>query len=228
MSSDDTRGRLLETAWRMMREDPHGASMARIAGEAGVSRQAVYLHFHSRAGLLLALVRWIDDREQVRARFIEASKLATPLLILEADIRSWLDYLPRLHPVAIFMASHRGDPEAQAAWNDRMSELEKVFRAPLSALHRSGRLRAGVSVEKGVALVRAVASIHTWHYLVQECGYEQRDAVENILSAVRGALLGADSTKSPLQRRSSANAAVRKAEPSKPRRKVEAGRRGRS
>ena len=36
-------------------------TLGRVAAEAGVSRQAVYLHFGSQTRLLLALVTWIDE-----------------------------------------------------------------------------------------------------------------------------------------------------------------------
>jgi AcrR family transcriptional regulator len=191
MSSEATREQLLETAWRLFRSDPAAASMGRIAAEAGVSRQAVYLHFQNRAGLLLALVRWIDERERIAAQFEVAAKLPSPVEVLEADIRVWLEYLPRLHPVPSFLARFDADPEARAAWNDRMTELEKIYRRPLRALQRAGKLREGLSLEHAVALVRGLASVHAWHYLVHECNWKEEAAVKSILCAVRGALLRA-------------------------------------
>lgn len=187
--SSATREQLLETAWRLFQSDPAAASMGRIAAEAGVSRQAVYLHFQSRAGLLLALVRWIDERERIAGQFEVASRQPAPLAVLEAQIRVWLDYLPRLHPVPSFLARFDADPEARSAWKDRMTELEKLYRPPLRALQRAGELREGLSLARSVDLVRGLASVHAWHYLVHECSWKQEAAVRAILSAVRGALL---------------------------------------
>jgi AcrR family transcriptional regulator len=191
MSSTTTREQLLETAWRLFQSDPAAASMGRIAAEAGVSRQAVYLHFQSRAGLLLALVRWIDERERIAAQFEVAARQPAPLAVLEAQIQVWLHYLPRLHPVPSFLARFDADPEARSAWNDRMTELEKIYRRPLRALQRAGELREGLSLEHSVDLVRGLASVHAWHYLVHESSWKQEAAVHAILSAVRGALLPA-------------------------------------
>ena len=188
VSSTGTRESLLEAAWLLLRRDPASASMARIAAEAGVSRQAVYLHFQSRAGLLLALVRWVDEREGVAERFGEALHARSPRAVLEAAARTWLDYLPRLHPVAHFLARSIDDAEAHAAWNDRMGELERIYRAPLRELHRSGKLRDGLSVEHAVALVRGVASVDAWHFLVHERTWKQELAVESLLTAIGGAL----------------------------------------
>jgi hypothetical protein len=39
-----------------------------VAREAGVSRQAVYLHFSSRASLFVAVVRHMDEQEDIRRR----------------------------------------------------------------------------------------------------------------------------------------------------------------
>jgi AcrR family transcriptional regulator len=187
--SSDTRSLLLETAWKLLRRNPSAAAMGQIAAAAGVSRQTIYLHFQSRAGLLLALVRWVDERERIAEEFAAAAKLSSPLESLEAHVRIWLDYMPRLHPVPSFLARYDADSEAKAAWDDRMAELEKLYRRPLRILHKNGDLAENMSVERAVALVRAVASVHAWYFLVHDCGWKQLDAVTGILHALRGALL---------------------------------------
>ena len=57
----ETRKRIVETAWRLL-VDQRGkaARMSDIAAAAGVSRQAVYLHFGSRSELLIAATRHGD------------------------------------------------------------------------------------------------------------------------------------------------------------------------
>ena len=179
---------MLEAGWRLMREDPNRATMARIAGEAGVSRQAAYLHFGSRAGLLLALVRWVDERERVFEQFAALSDGNDPWNVLEAYVTLWLDYLPRLHPVPGFLARAKEDSAARNAWKDRMLELEALYRTPIKALRRAGALRKGLTTEQGVELVRAVASVHAWEQLVHDQGWSQNRAVQSLWLAVRGAL----------------------------------------
>ena len=49
-------------------------SLARVAMEAGVTRQTVYLHFGSRSGLLLALVTWMDETGRFQALMAPALK----------------------------------------------------------------------------------------------------------------------------------------------------------
>jgi AcrR family transcriptional regulator len=50
----DARAAILDAARRLLEERGyHGIGLDAIGREAGVSRQAVYLHFRSKAGLLL-------------------------------------------------------------------------------------------------------------------------------------------------------------------------------
>ena len=190
VSSEATRESLLEAAWLLLRRDPDSASMARIAAEAGVSRQAAYLHFQSRAGLLLAVVRWVDEREGIAARLGEALSEKAPRAALGAVVHTWLDYLPRVHPVALFLSRSTADAEAHAAWDDRMSELEKVYRRPLRELHKNGELRDGLSADQAVALLRGIASVEAWHFLVHERDWPHERAVHAIIRAASGALFG--------------------------------------
>ena len=59
----DTRERIMETAWDLIRERGIAdLTVAEIAAAAGVSRQLVYFHFANRAGLLVAMTRHQDAR----------------------------------------------------------------------------------------------------------------------------------------------------------------------
>jgi AcrR family transcriptional regulator len=62
--SSDTRDAILEAAERLL-YSRESFSMAGVAKAAGVSRQAVYLHFSDRYGLLDAAVRRASDRSEL-------------------------------------------------------------------------------------------------------------------------------------------------------------------
>ena len=76
--SSDTRSRILEAAWKLL-EDGAGSEvrMSDIAKKAGISRQAVYLHFPKRADLLIAVTRYIDEANEVDARLAASRGAAT-------------------------------------------------------------------------------------------------------------------------------------------------------
>jgi len=101
-------------------------SMQEIAAAVGLTRQAVYVHFRSRGGLLVALVRRADDRADIHARFRHALQTEDPRRRLDAFLRVWFDFVPTIHPVASsLMRARADDPEAAAAWHDRMAALRR-------------------------------------------------------------------------------------------------------
>ena len=67
-----TRADILDVAWKLFAKKGSAVSMSEIADAAGLTRQAVYVHFRSRGGLLVALVRRADERADIYARFREA------------------------------------------------------------------------------------------------------------------------------------------------------------
>ena len=59
----ETRTKILDATWRLLVDAPVGTEvhMRDIAKEAGVSRQALYLHFESRTDLMIATVAYVDE-----------------------------------------------------------------------------------------------------------------------------------------------------------------------
>ena len=135
----DSRERILETAYQVVRE--HGASavtMAGIADAAGLSRQMVYVHFRSRAGLLTAMARDHDRRSGFAARVAAARELP-PAEALERLLRDWLAYVPEILPVARALEAAAITGEAGGdAWHNRMDDLHAADRRR----RRAGRARA--------------------------------------------------------------------------------------
>ena len=76
--SSDTRSRILEAAWKLLEDGAGGeVRMSDIAKKTGISRQAVYLHFPSRADLLIAVTRYIDEANEIDARLAASRSAAT-------------------------------------------------------------------------------------------------------------------------------------------------------
>src|SRR3954453_10907754 len=96
--SAETRARVLDAAWqRVLESGPAGVSVKDIAAAAGVSRQLVYFHYGSRAGLLAAMASHIDERSGFLAALAVARR-RQPREALEALLRAWCAYLPELLP----------------------------------------------------------------------------------------------------------------------------------
>lgn len=66
MSRNDSRPQILDAALALIaRRGEADVTMAEIAKAARVSRQAVYLNFADRGDLLLALVRYVDEKRSL-------------------------------------------------------------------------------------------------------------------------------------------------------------------
>lgn len=73
MSRDNskTRTRILKAALKLLEASQgQGVRMSDIARAASISRQALYLHFPSRADLLVATTRYLDEVNKVEERLV--------------------------------------------------------------------------------------------------------------------------------------------------------------
>ena len=58
----ETREKIMRATWKLLEKSGGaGVRMSDIAKAAGISRQAVYLHFPTRAELLTSTARYMDD-----------------------------------------------------------------------------------------------------------------------------------------------------------------------
>ena len=102
MSSEkkDTRTKILEATWNLL-EGGKGAavSMSDIAKKVGVSRQAVYLHFPSRAELLTETTHYIDVINKVDQRLVASRTATSGVARLEAFIEAAGNYIPLTYTI---------------------------------------------------------------------------------------------------------------------------------
>ena len=181
----NARAHILETAWRLVGERGlHAVTVADIAAASGVSRQLVYHHFESRAGLLVAMARHHDDASGFRARFVASREMA-PVEGLEALLRLWLAYVPLILPVAraLEAAVITGD-EGGAAWRDRMDDIHEAFRLAVERIAGAGRLARGWTVDGAADWIHARSHISTWQHLVADRGWPAAAYVERTVASI--------------------------------------------
>ena len=90
-----TRERILGNALDLIEATPDEVpSMSALARTTGISRQALYLHFPERASLLLALVEYVDEREDLHAE-VERVQAAPDG---PAQVRAWAEMQARRNP----------------------------------------------------------------------------------------------------------------------------------
>ncbi|GMG83514.1 TetR/AcrR family transcriptional regulator [Paralimibaculum aggregatum] len=187
----ETRRRILDAAWELL-EAPEGGEvrMSDIARAAGVSRQAVYLHFPTRAELLVAVTRHVDAVKGVDARLAASRAAGSGEARLDAFVAAWGGYIPEIHGVArALIALGRTDAAARAAWEGRLAAIREGCHAAVAALARDGRLAPGQSVEEATDLLSAILSVHNWEHLTRVCGWSQELYLRRIGALARQAML---------------------------------------
>jgi AcrR family transcriptional regulator len=180
-----TRLRLLDVTRQLVARQGARVTMVDVAREAGVSRQALYLHFSSRASLFVAVVRHMDEQDGIRRRCERALGKDDPIQALEAFLLAWLRYVVKIQPMAsALLASRHDDPDAMAAWDDRMGELRTGFRHATRRLASAGLLRDGLDAGTAADLAWAMTSIPVWEQLTTDCGRTAADVQRRLTRAV--------------------------------------------
>ena len=193
MSSDnpETRQKIMKAAWRLLEEKPGTAvRMSDIAKAAGISRQAVYLHFPTRAEMLIETARYLDEVLKVDERLAASRTAATGRARLDAFIEAWGNYIPDIYGVArAFLAMQATDEAAAAAWKDRLDAIRHGCEAAVRALAEDGNLKPGFDREKASDLLWTLLSVRNWEHLVQDCGWSQAAYVEAMKYMAESALV---------------------------------------
>lgn len=171
--NSETRSRILEATVRMLEQHGgRGVRMGDIARAAGISRQAVYLHFGSRTELLVAATRHLDAALDLERRLAPSRAASSGAERLALYIDFWGHYIPEIHGVAkALLLARDTDEAAAAAWNDRMLALRDGCRAAIEALHSDGELAPEWTPETATDTLWTLLLVPNWENLTRECAW---------------------------------------------------------
>ncbi len=160
--------------------------MSDIAKEAGISRQALYLHFPTRSELLIATTRHLDDVKDIDL-FVIDGRLApsrtakTGVERLNAYIEAWGNYIPEIYGVArALLAMENTDKAAAAAWGNRMQAVRHGCEAAVNALEKDGVLSPDHAPKQAADILWTMLSVRNWEQLTGECGWPQKRYIKTI------------------------------------------------
>lgn len=184
-----TRDRILDAALARLEvagPDGRGARMSDVAQAAGVSRQAVYLHFSNRAALLTAAARRLDEIHDIDAALAASRAASSGAARLDAFITAWAGHLPKIYGVArALLAMRARDADAAAAWEDRMAALRQGCAAAAAALAADGALDPEWTEAEATDLLMALLSVRGWEELVCDRGWPQARYLEAMKRVAR-------------------------------------------
>ena len=184
MSSHEknTRTRILEATWKLMeKRQGEGVRMSDIAKAAGISRQAIYLHFESRTELMIATTHYVDEVKGLNERFKVFEDAVSGLELLESSMDVWGNYIPEIYGLAkAFLSTRDTDEATAAAWRESMGCLRGACQQVIEALDREGQLAPEWSPEKAVEMYWTMISIYNWEQLTIECGWSNDQYIDHM------------------------------------------------
>jgi AcrR family transcriptional regulator len=179
---ETTREQILQAARILLEERGYfGVGLEDIARAAGVTRQSVYLHFQSKAGLLLALVDWIDRTQALHEGIAWVAAAPGPVEALERLVQMSVGYEPRIHRLALVLEAARTTDEAAAgAWNDRMAGRRVGNARVITALSRAGLLAKPWTVRQATDWLWTLLSVQTYENLTGACGWSTAEVSRHL------------------------------------------------
>lgn len=182
-----TREKILRAALELLEASRgQGVRMSDIAKRAGISRQALYLHFATRAELLIATTYYLDELKDAEARLVPSRTARTGTERLDAFIEAWGTYIPEIYGIARALLAMKDTDEAAAkAWGDRMRDMREGCEAAINALDRDGTLSPAHPPDQATDILWTLLSVRNWEHLTIECGWPQARYIDTMTSLAR-------------------------------------------
>jgi len=182
-----TRTRILEAAVILLENSGgSGVRMTDIAKQAGITRQALYLHFKTRAQLLIATTVYVDEQKGMTQRLAASRAAQTGLERLDAYIEAWVGYIPEIYGIGKALLAMRETDEAAAkAWDERMQDMREGCEAAIMALDRDKMLLPDLDPDQATDFLWTMLSVRNWEQLTIDCGWPQEQYVATLKSMAR-------------------------------------------
>lgn len=174
----------------------HGATIASIAGRAGVAPQTVYFVFHTKAELVSAV---IDDRvlgpdapqdPQASAWWAAMADAPTATAVLEAFVQGAAPLLDRAAPVSeVVRAAAATDDEVHAV-HAKHDELQRAgYRRVIELAAARGTLGPDLTIDTATDVLLTLCGDGLWVQLTADRGWTRDQVVAWLRSVVPAAIL---------------------------------------
>lgn len=189
-----TRDSILKATWGLLEERGSDLTVADAAERAGVSRQAMYLHFGDRSGLLVALVDHIDTSfgsEQLRTEVFGAPT-GVESLRRWVETMSW--YTAKIDAVTQMLEGAQYEDEALgAAWRNRMDRRQDMLRSLTERIAGEGHLAEGWTTAEAADLIYVITMPGPWRELTRQVGWTEERYAQLVWRILEQSLLATNS-----------------------------------
>lgn len=188
--SSQTREHILQVSWDLIANHDSNLKLTDVATRSGVSRQAIYLHFGDRTGLLLALVRHMDETLDLGSKLahVRAAPDGAELIkrAMSLNTRFWSEVFP---VARILEAAQNDDAALRSAWRDRMKFRQQGFLAMIEKIAELGELSPDWDIEDAAAVLYATTHFDTWRELTHQLSWTEERYVATMTRLLCQALL---------------------------------------
>ena len=197
----ETRERILVTTHALVAERGAKLKLGEVADRAGVSRQAVYLHFKDRAGLLVALVQHMDKSLALSESLSHIFQAQSGLEVISRTMTLHSNFSAAIDSVALMLEAAQYDDEALGvAWRNRMQFRLQVHQKIVQRIAELGELADGWTHDTAASLFYAATLPGPWRELTRELGWSGSQYVDAMTTLLSRALLVPEATP-PLRKR---------------------------
>jgi AcrR family transcriptional regulator len=183
VSRKSSKPEILRAA-RQLIEERGGSpvTVTEVADRAGLSRQAIYLHFDDLTDLLLELSREADTGTRTDELQATIDQAPTAREALGSAVAVQAHIKPRLHALITALdILRRSDPAAQAAYAEREAARYRRVVDVVQRLNHEGQLAAEWDVESAAKLAWAMMSQRVWEDLGRPPGKAYADQLTRFL-----------------------------------------------
>ncbi len=186
----ETRQRILAEAWELVEKAGSEVTLAEIAKRAGVSRQALYLHFGDRSGLFVALVDYVDM--SLGSGEIRDHVFGAPTGV--ETLRRWVEalswYTGKIDRLTQILEWGQYEDQALAAgWRNRMNRRRELILGVAERIAEEGRLDEGWTTAEAADLIYAITMPGPWRELTREVGWSEQEYAERVWRLLESSLL---------------------------------------
>ncbi|MEP6907356.1 MAG: TetR/AcrR family transcriptional regulator [Pseudoxanthomonas sp.] len=185
-----TRSRVLTATLHLVQRSPGPITMAAIAKESGLSRQALYLIFEDKADLFIGLLRFVDGRRGLVKEIAKIRDAPTGvdalLALVDMQARMNPGYKPVVDSIELL---RRQDPAAETAWQDRLDHRLEGARVVAGRIAAEGRLRPNLDLATAADLIWTLISVATWDDLVTRRGWTASQYFEQLSALLVSSLV---------------------------------------
>jgi AcrR family transcriptional regulator len=177
-----SREALLDAARKLISDGGFDAlTMAAAAERAGVSRRAAYLHFATRAELVIALFRRLGEIEDIAASLQRVWDSPDAV----SALGEWGRHLARVHPriLPVMQAAERArhlDPDADGLWRTGQQNWLAGARRLADWLAREGSLAEPWTPASAADMIWSLMSIDLIDRLLHQRRWSPRRAGDHL------------------------------------------------